>query len=107
MPKTTITHEPWCDEHIDEAGWNCCTSKMQYFGAGVVATDGVEDSSGSIYATQDMGDKEPAFILVHGKSSGGRIELDGLKALLSALDDSPESLRAAAHAALHAIEVSG
>jgi hypothetical protein len=102
MPKTTITHELWCAEHLGDAEGlreTCCTSTAA-FGTLVPVHPGEEvdedmDRRGSLYVDTAEDETEPNVILEYHfppvvPLGSGRLDVQALRAVRAAVADDPE-----------------
>lgn len=113
MPKTTITHELWCAEHIgDTEGLRetCCTATAS-FGTPAPTREGDADEDldqrGSLYVDVAEDEDEPsAFLEYHFESpfGTGRLDLQALRAVRHAVADDPEGFMRAIDETLGALE---
>lgn len=101
MPKTTIEHEPWCDEHIDEAGWNSCNTETIGFGPIDPATPPYEpDHRGALWLSQDENQGNEPVVVGSYSLSNFKLSPEDARAILQAMTDDPQSLCGALNRAL-------
>ena len=112
MPKTTITHEPWCAEHNGDAEGlrETCGTKSVAFGTVMPAQEGDDEEwqRGSLFIDFAEGEQEAGAFLeyaIDGSRSGyGRLDLTALRAVRAALVDDPKGFLIAIDKTLCAIE---
>ena len=111
MPKTTITHEPWCAEHIGpDVGLpeTCCTQGSN-FGPPMPERAGdihVEnDTRGSVFVQFAEDEDEAVAMIEWAPHDHGQLDLPALRAVRHAMADDPEGFMRAIDETLTALEV--
>jgi hypothetical protein len=106
MPKTTVQHETWCQEHVGEAGWNMCNTDTIKFGPIRASTfDGHEEASGALWLTQDEHEDNGVMVAGSYGVENFRIDEDAARAVLAAASEDPAALVGALSAALAQLAV--
>lgn len=104
MPTTTITHEPWCAEHITEAGWNSCNTESFQFGPIDRSTE-PPDHKGSMWLKQDENENDGRAQIVGSYGDRWfRMNADDAQVILNALRDDAQAVVAALEANLSQID---
>lgn len=108
MPKTTIIHEPWCQEHTDECGWNMCNTDTIEFGPVKRSSDGHEDAVGALWLSQDEEENSKGAMVAgsYGRESF-RINAEAARAILQAVSEDPAGLKVALSAAVAHLQTAG
>ena len=111
MPKTTITHEPWCAEHNGpEVGLpqTCCSKGVQFGPLMPRRRDDIEieienDTRGSLYV--QFAEAEPeAVAMLEWAPHFGQLDLQALRAVRHAIADDPKGFLYAIDKTLCAID---
>lgn len=108
MPKTTISHEPWCAEHLNDrdscGNGEICSALLPSFGPDM--TDGVGDTypRGSFFIDQPEAHDEPALHIEFSPGRTGAMDVDAARSIFEALKADPDGLQAALELALKTIE---
>jgi hypothetical protein len=98
MPKTTITHESWCSEHLDDrdtcGNGELCTAPLPDFGSKMTDSRGDTYERGSMFIDQTESQGSPMFHFEFAPASTGEMDLDAALSIYEALKDDPDALKA-------------
>jgi hypothetical protein len=97
MPKTEITHESWCSEHLDNrdtcGNGEICTVPLPDFGSKMTDSRGDTYERGSLFIDQDESQDVPMFHIEFAPASTGKMDLDAARSIYEALKDDPDTLK--------------
>lgn len=100
MPTTTVTHEPWCEDHVTECGWNMCNTAAVDFGQ--IDKDGF--AAGSLWLAQDEHEGNDLKVAGSFGPHSFRVDEGAARAFLAAVREDPDGLISALANALGRID---